>query len=75
MADNPVIEVAPYGTSHKPPRIVWRVTLPKTKELSGRAELGSREAALKFAHLVAGLYGWQVHEWTPASTTEETNHA
>ncbi|MCC5574525.1 hypothetical protein IMZ11_02580 [Microtetraspora sp. AC03309] len=69
MADMPRIEVAPHTRRTSPPRVVWRVTLPKTKELSGRAELGSREAAFNFAHLVAGLYGWQVHEWTPEEQT------
>ncbi|WP_055477635.1 hypothetical protein [Sphaerimonospora mesophila] len=59
--ERPVVEVAPYQRGCL---TVWRVTLPKSPVLSGRAEVGSREGALRLAGLIADEFGWTVHDRT-----------
>jgi len=62
MAETPIIEVAPIDRGG---RTIWRATLPKNKDLTGRLESSSREWALQFAHAAAELFGWHVHEQQP----------
>lgn len=71
MSETTVIEVAPCGTSHRPPRIVWRITLPKTPDVSGRIETKKREDALRLTRAIARQYGWTVREWTPEGDAEK----